>query len=294
VFEIADRVTIFRDGRYVETKNINETSENELIRLMVGRTLETLFPKKQVPITDEILKVEGLSKNGLFRNISFSLHKGEILGLSGLVGARRTEVAQSIFGINPPDQGKIWIQGILKAIDSPNTAMKEGLAYVPEDRQMHGLILGMGIKENITLTILHQFVKLGLVNTEKENRFASDIAQQLQIKTTGLWQRTQELSGGNQQKTVLAKWLGTRPKILILDEPTRGIDVGTKAAVHQLMGELAEQGVAILMISSELPEIIGMSDRILVMCEGNITGEFSRTDASQEIIMRAATQRSAK
>ena len=294
VFDIADRVTIFRDGRYVETKIINETSENELIKLMVGRTLETLFPKKQVPITDEILKVEGLGKNGLFRNISFSLHKGEILGLSGLVGARRTEVAQSIFGINPLDEGKIWIQGKLKEINSPNTAMREGMAYVPEDRQMHGLILGMGIKENITLTILSKFVKSGLVNNEKEGRFASDIAQQLQIKTTGLWQRAQELSGGNQQKTVLAKWLGTKPKILILDEPTRGIDVGTKAAVHQLMSELAEQGVAILMISSELPEIIGMSDRILVMCEGSMTGEFLRADANQEIIMKAATQRNAK
>ena len=294
VFEIADRVTIFRDGRFVETKQIKETTESELIRLMVGRTLKTLFPKKQVPITDEILRVEGLCKNGLFRNISFSLHKGEILGMSGLVGARRTEVAQSIFGINPPDQGKIWIQGILKHIDSPNTAMNEGMAYVPEDRQMHGLILGMGIKENITLTVLRQFVKLALVDNDKEGRFASDIAQQLQIKTAGLWQRAQELSGGNQQKAVLAKWLGTNPKILILDEPTRGIDVGTKAAVHQLMSELAEQGVAILMVSSELPEIIGMSDRILVMCEGNLTGEFSRADATQEIIMKAATQRSAK
>jgi len=292
VFEIADCVTIFRDGRFVDTKFIKETSENELIRLMVGRTLDTLFPKKQVPITDEMLRVEGLCKNGLFRNISFSLHKGEILGLSGLVGARRTEVAQAIFGINPPDQGKIWIQGKLKEIDSPNAAMKEGMAYVPEDRQMHGLILGMGIKENITLTVLRQFVKLALVDNNKEGEFASGIAQQLEIKTAGLWQKAQELSGGNQQKAVLAKWLGTKPKILILDEPTRGIDVGTKAAVHQLMGDLAEQGVAILMISSELPEIIGMSDRVLVMCEGNLTGEFSRAEATQEKIMKAATRRS--
>jgi rhamnose transport system ATP-binding protein len=171
--------------------------------------------------------------------------------------------------------------------------MKAGIAYVPEDRQMHGLILGMGIKENITLTVLLKFVKFGLINNDKEGLFASDIARQLEIKTAGLWQRAQELSGGNQQKAVLAKWLGTEPKIFILDEPTRGIDVGTKAAVHQLMGDLAEQGVAILMISSELPEIIGMSDRILVMCEGNLTGEFSRAEATQEKIMKAATQRSA-
>lgn len=291
VFKIADRVTVFRDGKFIETKSIKDTTEKELIELMVGRTLKTLFPKRQVEIKEEILRVDGLTKPGIFEDISFSLRKGEILGLSGLVGAHRTDVAQAIFGINPPDSGKIWIHGNLKQIDSPFTAMENGIALVPEDRQMHGLILGMNIKENITLTILENFAKNLFIQSDAEGQFASDEVARLEIKTSGLWQKAQELSGGNQQKAVLAKWLGTRPKILILDEPTRGIDVGTKAAVHKLMGDLAEQGVAILMISSELSEIIGMSDRILVMCEGRLTGEYSRSEATQEKIISAATKR---
>ena len=291
VMEIADRVTVFRDGRFIGTHLIDQTSESELIKMMVGRSLDSLFPKKSVEIKEEILRVDGLSKEGLFKDISFSLKRGEILGLSGLVGARRTDVAQAIFGINPPDRGEIWINGQKARITTPFEAMEYGIALVPEDRQLHGLILGMDIRENITLTILQRFARMSLISLNDEGRFASEMAARLEIKLSGLWQKAHQLSGGNQQKAVLAKWLGMKPKILILDEPTRGIDVGTKAAVHELMGELAEQGVAILMISSELPEIIGMSDRILVMCEGSITGEFSRSEASQENLICAATKR---
>lgn len=291
ILQIADRVTVLRDGRQVGCLPIQGLSGSELIRLMVGRTLETLFPKREVLIAQEALRVEGLARGRLFRDISFSLRRGEILALAGLVGARRTEVAQTLFGIHLADAGSIWIDGDKKLIRSPIDALACGLAYVPEDRQMHGLIPGMTIKENVTLAVLERFAIAKLIHRRKEAEHAAAMAEQLQIKAAGLWQRTQELSGGNQQKTVLAKWLGTSPRILILDEPTRGIDVGTKAAVHKLMGELAGSGVAILMISSELPEVIGMSDRILVMCEGRLTGEFSRAEATQERIMQAATRR---
>ena len=292
VFEIADRVTILRDGKFVDSKPISGLTNDEVIKKMVGRKIQTLFPKKNVKIGSEVLRVENLTKIGLFKDISFSLHSGEILGLAGLVGARRTDVAQTIFGISSQDSGRIFVFGEEKRFESPSQAMEESLAYVPEDRQMHGLILSMPIKDNITLTNLKKFAgKVGLINLKEEGSFASSIAERLEIKASGLWQDSRQLSRGNQQKAVLAKWLGINPKILILDEPTRGIDVGTKEAVHRLMGELVEQGVAILMISSELPEIIGMSDRIIVMCEGKLTGKFMRGEATQENILKAAMRR---
>ena len=292
IFEIANRVTVFRDGHWIDTKKIVDTSQEEIIHMMVGRNLGDMYPKTKVKIKEEVLRVKGLSKTGIFKDISFNLHQGEILGMSGLVGARRTDVGKAIFGIEPADGGEIYLRGVQKKIQTPTQAMQLGFAYVPEDRQSFGLVLGMTITDNITLTILEQFVQAGLINSQNEGQRAVELANQLQVKAAGLWQRASELSGGNQQKTVLAKWLGTRPEILILDEPTRGIDVGTKAAVHKLMGELAAQGVAILMISSELPEILGMSDRILVMCEGRMTGEFTREKATPENIMTAATKRS--
>ncbi len=288
-FELADRITVLRDGRYVGTRLTSETTPDEIIRMMVGRTLEDLFPKQEVPRGDPALRVEGLTKAGAFYDVSFELHSGEILGLAGLVGAGRSEVARAIFGVEPADQGRIWLDGQEVHIRSPQEALSMGIAYVPEDRQQQGLILPMTITQNITLPILESFARMGWVDRGREEGLAGEYARRLDVRAAGLWQRVRELSGGNQQKVVLAKWLATRPHILILDEPTRGIDVGTKAAVHELMSSLAAEGMAILMISSELPEILGMSDRILVMYEGRVTGEFTRAEATQEKIMMAAT-----
>jgi rhamnose transport system ATP-binding protein len=238
-----------------------------------------------------VLKVEGLTRNKVFHDVSFELRRGEILGLAGLVGARRTDVGQALFGIAPADSGKIWCFGREVQIRGPKDALRLELAYVPENRQQQGLVLPMSITRNITLTILSEFARMSFLDEMAESRLAGKMAQDLQVKCASLAQPTRDLSGGNQQKVVLAKWLATRPRILILDEPTRGIDVGTKAAVHELMSQLAARGLAILMISSELPEILGMSDRVVVMCEGRVTGRFTRAEATQEKILAAATVR---
>jgi len=288
-FELADRVTVLRDGQYVGTRPVRDVTPDEVIRMMVGRTLDNLFPKQAVPQGEVMLRVEGLTKAGAFYDVSFELHRGEILGLAGLVGAGRSEVARAIFGVEPADAGAIWVNGRQVQIRSPNEALALGIAYLPEDRQQQGLVLPMNVTQNVTLPILREFARLGWVDRVAEGRAAQGFAERLDIRAAGLWQKVRELSGGNQQKVVLAKWLAARPQILILDEPTRGIDVGTKAAVHQLMSTLAGQGLAILMISSELPEILGMSDRIVVMREGYVTGHLTRAEATQEKIMAAAT-----
>ena len=293
LFEIADRVTVLRDGHYIGTRNIRDVTEDDLIQMMVGRTLDALFLKEDVDIGDVVLKVKGLRKEGVFHDISFELRQGEILALAGLVGAGRTEVARAIFGIEPADGGTIEVEQQQVEIHGPQNAMRLGIAYLPEDRQQHGLVLEMELTHNITLPILDQFVQHSWLNQDAERETAQEYAQRLEVKAAGLWQTAQELSGGNQQKVVLGKWLATQPKILILDEPTHGIDVGTKSNIHQLMSRLAGEGLAIIMISSELPEVLGMSDRILVMCEGRLTGEFSRAEATQENIMTAAVARSA-
>lgn len=290
LFEIADRVTILRDGAYVDTQPMSDISREELIRLMVGRTINSLFPKEDVKAGEVVLKVDNLSRENLFKDVSFELRSGEILGMAGLIGAGRTDVARAIFGIEPPTSGTIQIEGQTVAIASPQEAIALGLAYVPEDRQLHGLILPMNITANISLPTISQVSVGGWLNRSSERKAAFDSAWNMDVRATSIWQRTRELSGGNQQKVVLAKWLATQPRILILDEPTRGIDVGTKAAVHALMSRLAGEGKAILMISSELPEILGMSDRMLVMREGRISAEFSRAEATQEKIITAATQ----
>jgi rhamnose transport system ATP-binding protein len=290
LFQLADRVTVLRDATYVDTRPMAGVNTELLIQLMVGRTLSDLFPKIEVEAGQVALKVKDLSLTGVFNHVSFELRKGEILGMAGLVGAGRTDVASCIFGISPASGGKIEIDGQAVRITSPRQAMDLGLAYVPEDRQHHGLVLPMSIAHNITLPRLNEFASTGWIKNGPENQAAQDSAVQMEVKASSIWQKGKELSGGNQQKVVLAKWLATNPRILILDEPTRGIDVGTKAAVHGLMSQLASQGLAILMISSELPEILGMSDRILVMREGRITAELSRAEATQENIMLAATQ----
>jgi rhamnose transport system ATP-binding protein len=290
LFEIAERVTIFRDGTYVDTCLMQDISRDELIRLMVGRSISNLFPKQEVKFGDVILKVENLSRTGSFENISFELRKGEILGMAGLVGAGRTNVARALFGVEPSTSGSIQIEGKAVSITSSQTAKELGIAYVPEDRQLHGLIPAMSITSNISLSTLHDHSRYGWLQSESESKAAHRSARQMEVRANHIWQNARELSGGNQQKVVLAKWLATNPRILILDEPTRGIDVGAKAAVHALMSKLAAEGMAILMISSELPEVLGMSDRILVMREGRLTAQFTRVEATQEKIISAATQ----
>jgi rhamnose transport system ATP-binding protein len=290
LFELADRVTILRDGNYVDTRPLNEVSRDDLIRLMVGRTISNLFPKQEVEAGEVVLKVENLCQAGIFENISFELRKGEILGMAGLVGAGRTDLARAIFGVEPPSAGRIEVEGREVKINSPQEAIRLGLAYVPEDRQLHGLIPQMNITANISLPMLQEYARRGWLRDKVELKAAYGAARQMEVRANNIWQKARELSGGNQQKIVLAKWLSTKPRILILDEPTRGIDVGTKAAVHALMSKLASEGIAILMISSELPEILGMSDRVLVMREGHLTGQFIRAEATQEKIISAATQ----
>lgn len=288
LFEVADRVTILRDGHYVSTREMSGVQTEDLIQMMVGRHVDELFPKQEAPPGEVRLEVSGLTAPGKFEDVSFELRAGEILGLAGLIGAGRTDVARALFGILPIKRGSIHIDGQSVNIGSSQKAMNLGMGFVPEDRQHHGLVLPMSIATNITLPILSRFVTAGWLRERQAKEVAATAARRLEVKSAGIDQKAKELSGGNQQKVVLAKWLETNPRILILDEPTRGIDVGTKAAVHQLMSDLANEGVAILMISSELPEILGMSDRILVMREGRITGEFARAEATQEKIMAAA------
>ena len=289
LFTLADRVTVLRDGNYVGTRPMAGVTTDELIRLMVGRSLGELFPKQTVAAGEVVLDVEGLGVEGSFSGVSFQLRRGEILGMAGLIGAGRTNVARALFGTEPATAGTIKLDGKPVTISRPDVAMALGIGYVPEDRKEHGLVLEMSIGRNITLPVLPRFATAGWLHESQERRTATAAAGRLEVKMAGVDQKAGQLSGGNQQKVVLAKWLGMEPRVLILDEPTRGIDVGTKAAVHALMGELAAQGLAILMISSELPEVLGMSDRILVMREGRLTGQFSRAEATQEKIMAAAT-----
>ncbi|MDK2980558.1 MAG: rhamnose transport system ATP-binding protein [Chloroflexota bacterium] len=290
LFELADRVTVLRDGYFVGSHALAEVSRDDLIRMMVGRTISNQFPKKDVCAGEVILKVDHLCREGVFEDVSFELRCGEILGMAGLVGAGRTNVARALFGVEPATSGSIFLNGEEVVIVSPQQAIKLGLAYVPEDRQRHGLISPMQITSNISLPKLNDFSTHGWLHNKKERHASFEAARQMEVRANNIQQLARELSGGNQQKVVLAKWLSTNPRVLILDEPTRGIDVGTKAAVHALMSDLAAEGMAILMISSELPEILGMSDRVLVMREGHVTGRFLRGEATQEIIINAATQ----
>ncbi len=288
VFEIADRVTVLRDGRLIGVAPIDEVSMDEVVRMMVGRELGEMYPKQEAPRQDVVLRVQGLTRGNDLRGISLELHRGEILGIAGLVGAGRTPLARALFGIDPVEHGEIWVDGQPARINSPRTAIRLGLGFVPEDRKEQGLFLGMAVRENITIGILDRFSVLGFPRFRELDRLAERFVQQLDIRTPSLRQRVRNLSGGNQQKVVIAKWLTLHPKVLILDEPTRGIDVGAKAEIHALMNRLAGEGVGIIMISSELPEILGISDRILVMRQGQIVGEFSRKEATQDAIMLCA------
>ncbi len=288
MYALASRVTVFRDARYIGTYDVNSITNADLITAMVGREIKDLFPKPEVGIGDEILRVEGLSRTGYFRNVSFSVHRGEILGLTGLVGARRTEVVQTIFGAEKLTSGKIYLEGKQVRIKSPSDAMKLGIGLLPENRQIEGLILDWGIGRNITLTELNRFVHGLFIHEKQENTAAKALAEEVDTKAVSVFDKASSLSGGNQQKVVVAKALGSDFKVLILDEPTKGVDVGAKAAIYEIMGQLAQQGYAIIMISSEMPEILGMCDRIVVMCEGRVTGELHRKDATQEKILELA------
>jgi len=288
VFELADRVTVFRDGQYINTRNVSETNEHELISMMVGRTIDNLFPKQEAAIKDVVLEVRNLNREPYTKNVSFSLRAGEIVGMAGLVGAGRSETAQVIFGILPAQSGEILINGKSVKINHPAEAVAHGIAYVPEDRGSQGLIREMNIRENLSMAVLEEVSNATFINYGTEKHLARRAIDQFSIRAYSTEQIANKLSGGNQQKVVVGKWLMSSPRILIMDEPTRGVDVGAKSEIHRLMSELAaERGLAILMISSELPEILGMSDRILVMRGGEIVAEFTREQATQEKIAAA-------
>jgi rhamnose transport system ATP-binding protein len=285
---IADAVTVLRDGRHVATKPAAELSHGEIVRLMVGRSLDQLFPKEDAEIGDVVLRVDGIGRRGVFSNISFELRQGEIVGLAGFVGAGRSEVARAIFGIDRADKGDLWIDGRRFRPRSPRAALRRGLAYLPEDRLQQGLVQPMSIAINTSMAVLPDLTPGGVLRPRRERALARRFMEQLRIKATSPAQVVRGLSGGNQQKVVLSKWLAAEPRILILDEPTHGVDVGTKADVHRTISHLATQGLTILLISSELPEILGMSDRILVMREGRLVAEFTREEATQERVIEAA------
>lgn len=288
LFEIGDRVTVLRDGHSVGTYDVRGTSKSELIRLMVNRELTELFPKEKAPIGQEILRVDGLSTKGFLKDISFSLHKGEVLGIAGLLGAGRTELARAIFGLDKITSGTIRINGANQKIGSPRTAINSGIGFLTEDRKSQGLVLTLSVERNLCLSSIEKFSKWGVMDTRQERRAAGRYVNELRIKTPSLDQKVLFLSGGNQQKVVLSKWLCSQAEVFIFDEPTRGVDVGAKAEIYQLMNRLAAEGVAIIMISSELLEVLGMSDRILVMRAGQIAGEFSAEEATQERILQCA------
>jgi len=289
IFEIADTVTVFRDGKCINTSQIKEISKQQLIQMMVGRKLDEAFPEKKSVAGEEILSLRGVTRKGVIEDISFSLRKGEILGITGLVGAGRTELARAIFGADEIDEGEFYLDGNPVEISSPIDAIKKGISLLTEDRKLYGLILGMSVRENIVLASLRNFSKFFVVKKKQQKDIADKFINELRIKTPSQEQLVRNLSGGNQQKVVLSKWLLANSKVIIFDEPTKGIDVGAKIEIYQLMRNLAEDGVGIIMISSELPEIIGMSDRIIVMNEGRITGELDKQNATQAKIMSYAT-----
>ena len=285
---LCQRITIMRDGKHVCTEAVADLTVDDMIRRMVGRDLSALFPKQDVEPGEVMLEVSGLSREGVFRDISFSVRAGEIVALAGLVGAGRSEVMQAVFGVDPYDSGTVTVRGKRLKPGSPRAAMAAGMALVPEDRRQQGLVMELSIERNVTLPRSGKLARLGLLLGSTERDEAHRWTKRLQTKFGRLSDAVGTLSGGNQQKVVLAKWLATGPKLLIVDEPTRGIDVGTKAEVHRLMSSLAADGLAIVMVSSELPEVLGMADRIVVLREGRIAAQLTRAEATEETVMYAA------
>ncbi|MFE9276274.1 sugar ABC transporter ATP-binding protein [Paenibacillus glucanolyticus] len=289
IFTICDRITVMRDGKSVDTQAIPDTSFDEVVKKMVGRELTERYPARQPSPGETVLEVKNISGKGRFENVSFSVRAGEIVGVSGLMGAGRTEMMRAIFGLDPLDSGEVWVRGKKVSIRKPDDAVKHGIGFITEDRKDEGLVLDFSVRENMALPNLFSFSSRGFISGKKEQDFVDTLTKRLQIKTHSSETQARNLSGGNQQKVVIAKWIGIGPSVLILDEPTRGVDVGAKREIHQLMNELTERGVAILMVSSELPEVLGMSDRILVVHEGRISGELDHEQATQEQIMTLAT-----
>jgi ribose transport system ATP-binding protein len=292
--QISDRVTVMRDGKYIDTLQTKDATIDQIISLMVGRIIYETAPElPEKPNEEVVLEVRNLNRGKVLRDINFSLMKGEILGFAGLMGAGRTEVARAIFGADVYDSGEIYVKGQRVYIKSPGDAVTCGIGYLSEDRKRYGLALGMDVKENIALSSMKKFLSwFGWVDFKKTVIRGQEMVKALNIKTPSLEQKVKFLSGGNQQKVVVGKWLTADTDILIFDEPTRGIDVGAKSEIYKLLNDLAHQGKAIIMISSELPEILRMSHRIVVMCEGRVTGILSAKEASQENIMKFATMRS--
>jgi rhamnose transport system ATP-binding protein len=289
VFEIADRVTVLRDGQVISSTSIDEVNSEQVIRDMVGREIEDFFAKSDTETGDTLLAVRELSKEGVFTNISFSVKQGEVLGFAGLIGSRRTNVGLALFGVEPCDSGEIQLNGIEVKIHSPEQALKQGIAYVTEDRRQLGLVMPMTITSNISLPMLRKYLtRLGLLKRNEERKTAEEFRRNLDIRTPSVSINVEKLSGGNQQKVMLSKWLNAQPSLLILDEPTRGIDVGAKAEVHHMINDLAAHGLGVILISSDLPEVMAMSDRVLVMREGRQMGIFETADVTQEDIMTAA------
>ncbi|WP_280777944.1 sugar ABC transporter ATP-binding protein [Rhizobium sp. SG_E_25_P2] len=288
IFKIADRYTVFRDGQMVGEGLIRDASQDQLVRMMVGRDIGQVFPKKAVEPGPSVLTVAGYCHPTEFDGIGFELRRGEILGFYGLVGAGRSEFMQSLIGVTKPSKGAIRIDGEVAVIRSPDEAIAKGIVYVPEERGRQGAITAMPIFENVTLPSLSRTSRRGFLRLAEEFKLARDYTQRLDLRAASLDQPVGTLSGGNQQKVVIAKWLATKPKVIILDEPTKGIDIGSKAAVHEFMSELAAEGLSVIMVSSEIPEILGMADRVIVMREGRIVGEYARDGLTAEALVRAA------
>lgn len=289
IFQICDRISVLRDGEFVGVKQIKDTNFEEIVRMMVGRELGDRFPQRNVELGPEQFRIENFTCKGIFEKISFSVKKGEILGVAGLMGAGRTEIMEAIFGYRHKQSGKIFIDEKEVSIHTPYEAIKSGIGFITEDRKIEGLVLDLTVRENFSLPNFKKISSKSFISSKTERAFVNEMITKLHVKTSGSEQTVKSLSGGNQQKIVIGKWLGIEPKILILDEPTRGVDVGAKKEIYQIMNELTARGVSIIMVSSELPEIIGMSDRILVIHEGEIGGLIDKEDASQEKIMQAAT-----
>ncbi|MCF6411395.1 sugar ABC transporter ATP-binding protein [Pseudalkalibacillus salsuginis] len=288
MYRLADRVTVFRDSEYIGTWNVDGISNEKLIVAMVGREINQLFPKKEANVQEELLKVKNLGQMGRFADISFTLHKGEILGITGLVGAGRSELSQALFGIEPYDSGEVYFHGKRVEIKNPSDAIQLGIGYLPEDRQEQSLILDWEIGRNITLSCLEEISTKGWLNERKERSIAKKLAEKVNVKTGSIFNPAKSLSGGNQQKVSVAKLLTTDLEVLIFDEPTKGVDIGAKSAIYEIIVDLANQGYGVILISSEMPEVIGLSDRIAVMCEGRITRVIAKEEATQEAILEAA------
>jgi rhamnose transport system ATP-binding protein len=295
MYRLASRVTVFRDSQYIGTFDVDKITNAELIKHMVGREISDLYPKPEVKIGDEMLRIDNLSRTGYFKEVSLNVHAGEIVGLTGLVGAGRTEVMEAVCGITKPTSGKVYLEGKEIHVKNPTDARDLGLVLLPEDRQKTGLIMTWGLGRNVTLPIMKEFTKNGVIDEKAERELAKEKLEEVDTKAVTVFDLASTLSGGNQQKVVVAKALAQKNmKVVIMDEPTKGVDVGAKAEIYQIMGDLAKQGYAIIMISSEMPEIIGMCDRVYVMCSGRVTGELERSALTQEVILEFAMEKDDK